>query len=199
MTDSTRERAEVSVTRRFTRLMAATTSPFGVLTDPAFVALLTALGLVACLSAMVQQAPLSVVHAAQALFVAPLIVAVMTFVLLQGARSRVVAWLASLPFAVDNLNGVLNGVGEELVVQFASETLVETKALNANLDAVHPDAFVTSSGDEPGLVEIRIGVVDSKWNPSGANHRRYARVRDLIDKVLVPLHATTPIVSVRVK
>ena len=48
-------------------------------------------------------------------------------------------------------------------------------------------------------LEIRIGVIESKRNPSASNYRRYKRVVALVDQVLVPLSATHPILDVWVK
>jgi hypothetical protein len=124
-----------------------------------------------------------------------------------GARGRVVEWLAGLPFPVENLNAVLNGLGEGLEITFAASYPAAAE-INVLLDAVSPDTFVTSSPavPEPGatpaerpVLEVRIGVVDSTRNPTASNHQRYARVRALVDTVLVPLHAQHAVVEVRIK
>jgi hypothetical protein len=47
-------------------------------------------------------------------------------------------------------------------------------------------------------VELRIGVVDDKLNPVGANHRRYRRVRALVERALTPLSEEHGITWVRV-
>jgi hypothetical protein len=199
MTEPTRkEAAESSIAERFSRHMKATTSPLGLLTDPALVGLATALALFALLAAVERGAPAAVQLALELLLCAPLLCAVLITLALSGARGKVIAWLTSLPFPLENLNAVLNGVGEELVVRFAATT-PETTALNAELDKIHADVFVTSSGDESGLVEIRIGVVESKRNPAGSNHLRYRRVRAIVGDVLVPLSRQHPILEVRIK
>ena len=64
---------------------------------------------------------------------------------------------------------------------------------------MHPDAFVTGGVEDARTLDIRIGVVDSKRNPAATNHQRYARVRELVERVLVPLAERYPIQSVRVK
>ena len=53
---------------------------------------------------------------------------------------------------------------------------------------------------QPKQIEIKIGVVDSKRNPAGSNYQRYERVRQLVERVLVPLNQPerSPIVTVRV-
>lgn len=192
------ERAEQSVASRFSRVMRASTSRYGVLTDPPIVAAATAVGVVALLTALQLGAPSIVVRIAQGLAALPLALAVVTSVALSGARRRVVAWLASVPFPVENLNAVLNGVGELLEVRFA-ESSPTSQELNPELDAVHTDVFVTRA--EPGekLAEIRIGVVDSKRNPAASNHARYVRLQQIVERVLVPLSRRHAILEVRVK
>lgn len=204
MTETARQRAEQSVSTRFTRLMNATTSPLGVLTDPSMVGLATAPFFVALVAALRLEASPTTVLALQALSAAPLVVAVITALALMGARARVVAWLAGLPFPLENLNAVLNGLGESLEITFEGAS-PELPALNADLERVGPECFVSLSGPEgdapagPQWIEVRVGVMDSKRNPSGSNHARYQRVRALMAEVLVPLSAKHPIAEVRVK
>jgi hypothetical protein len=204
MTETARQRAEQSISTRFTRLMNATTSPLGVLTDPSMVGLATAPFFVALMASLRMEASSSVVTAFQALSVAPLVVAVVASLALMGARARVVDWLAGLPFPLENLNAVLNGLGDSLEITFAGEAPA-VPALNAELERISPECFVSLSGPEgdappgPRWIEVRIGVVDSKRNPSGSNHARYQRVRALVSEVLAPLGAKHPITEVRVK
>ena len=129
------------------------------------------------------------------------------WVSLAGARARVIDWLAGLPFPIENLNAVLNGLGEELEVTFV-ESYPKAAEINVSLDAVSADTFVTRSPDgiNPApasagrpVIEVRIGVIDSKRNPTASNHQRYARVRALVDTVLVPLHAQHAVAEVRIK
>jgi hypothetical protein len=198
ITSGGRERADESIARRFSRLMKASTSPLGVLTDPPIVAVTTALPLVGLLAALQVGAPQLLIRLLGALVALPIAAAVVVTVSLGRARSRVVDWLSRVSFPVENMNAVLNGVGELLEIQFAGE-LPTSPELNAALEAVHPDAFVIDTKEEPKLVDVRIGVIDSKRNPAKTNHARYLRVQRIVDDVLVPLHARTPIVSVRVK
>ena len=51
MSESARERAEQSVARSFSRVMNATTSPYGTLTDPPVVAFFSSIALIALLAA----------------------------------------------------------------------------------------------------------------------------------------------------
>lgn len=205
MTESAQQRAEQSVSTRFTRLMNATTSRWGVLTDPSVVGVCTAPPFVALVAAMRMEASPAVIMALEALSALPLFVAIVVSLSLMAARRRVVSWLASLPFPVENLNAVLNGLGESLEITFAGAP-PEVAALNVEADRVSPECFVTRSGPEgpesegePRWIEVRIGVVDSKYNPSGSNHARYENVRALVSEVLLPLGKKHPITEVRVK
>lgn len=186
------------VATRFSRVMKATTSPIGILTDPALVAAATAIAIIALLAGIERDASAGAIRALEVLVAAPLAVAVIVTLALSGARGKLVAWLDALPFPFDNMNAVLNGVGDELVVRF-EDGPPDTKDVNARLDAVHPDCFVTKS--EPGdpEIELRIGVVDSKRNPAASNHARFVRVRRIVEEVLVPLARERAIASVRVK
>ncbi|WP_437738139.1 hypothetical protein [Sorangium sp. So ce1335] len=192
------QRADQSVSARFTRLMNASTSRWGVLTDPPLVSLASGAFLLAFLGALGRDAGPSVARALGGLIVAPIAIALVVSLALRGARREVVAWLARQPFPVENLNAVLNGLGEALEVTFAG-AVPETAELNAELDKVHPDVFVTGGVEDARSLDLRIGVVDSKRNPSVTNHRRYVRVREIVERVLVPLAERYPIESVRVK
>jgi len=191
-------RADESVSVKFTRLMNATTSRYGVLTDPPIVAVVTALLLMALLVARNYDVGGTTLMALVVLTVLPLLIAVVLTLSLRKARGAVVEWLARLPFPVENMNAVLNGLGESLEITFAGDPPA-TEAINAELDKVHPDSFVTQSSAEERRVEIRIGVVDSKRNPAASNHQRFARVTALVEGVLLPLAAKQRIVEVRVK
>ncbi|MGK4004583.1 hypothetical protein WMF31_18260 [Sorangium sp. So ce1036] len=212
------QRADESVSVRFTRLMNASASRWGVLTDPPVVSLATGVFLFALLGALGRDAGPTLVRALGALAAAPIAVAVVASVALRGARREVVAWLARQPFPVENMNAVLNGLGEALEVTFAARApgapgaayrdaseaspaaaVPETAQLNAELEKVHPDVFVTGGVEDARTLDIRIGVVDSKRNPAVTNHRRYVRVRAIVERVLVPLAERYPIQSVRVK
>lgn len=205
-----RERAAESVAARFTRIMNASTSPFGVLSDPPIIAVCTAPLLIAFLAAMRLEASPSVIQALGFLAALPTALGVAVSLVLLGARARVIGWLGGLPFPVENLNAVLNGLGEGLEVTFVA-ACPTTAEVNRELDKVGPEAFVTRAPDAPGsggqaaapelpnLIEVRIGIVDSKRNPAGSNHRRYLRVRALIDEALVPIHGRFPIAEVRIK
>ena len=184
------------VAARFSRIMNATTSPLGVAGDPPVAAAATAVFLVAYLAARQSEASPMVQQVLLVLVALPLALAILVALALLGARRRVVAWLAGLPFPVDNMNALLNGLGDGLEITFRG-AVPATPQLNAKLDEIHPDCFVTDSKEQ--TVTIRIGVVDSKRNPAASNHRRYRRVLDLVERILVPLHAEHPIDTVRVR
>jgi hypothetical protein len=202
---------------RFTRIMNASTSPYGVLTDPPIVAIATAPLVIALFAAIELQAEPSVVNALGVLAAMPTLIAVGASVALFRARNRVVAFLASLPFPLENMNAILNGLGEVLEITFA-DACPTSPELNAALDKVSQDTFVTRAPDiaeakgrgdgeamdaakapPDRVIEIRIGVVESKQNPAGSNYRRFERVRALAGSVLVSLHPRFAIVEVRVK
>lgn len=189
-------RAGELVAERFSRIMNATTSPLGVAGDPPVAAAATAVLLVSYLAARQSEASPAVQQVLLVLTGVPLALAIVVALALLGARRRVVGWLAGLPFPVENMNAILNGLGDGLEITFRHR-VPETPALNAKLDAIHPDCFVTDSKEQ--IVVVRIGVVDSKRNPAASNHRRYRRVMELVERVLVPLHGEMPIETVRVK
>lgn len=199
-------RATESVAARFTRIMNATTSRWGAVTDPPVLALATGVFVILLLASMRIEGAAGLVPIFGALAALPLLLGVVVWLALLGVRRRVIAWLASLPFPVENFNAVLNGLGEALEITFAASS-PPSPELNAQLDAVSPDAFITKAPDatpaagaaERSVIEVRIGVIDSARNPAASNFKRYERVRALIDAVLVPLHAKHPVVEVRVK
>ncbi|MEP7123403.1 MAG: hypothetical protein ABJE95_20925 [Byssovorax sp.] len=203
-----RARAAESVATRFTRIMNAATSRWGVVTDPPVLALATGIFLILLLASLRISAIESLIPVFAALTALPFLLGIGASLALLGARARVIEWLADLPFPVENLNAVLNGLGDEMEITFAA-SCPQAAEVNALLDAVSPDAFVTRApgvqsdaatpADDRPIIEVRIGVVDSARNPSASNFQRFARVRTLIDTVLVPLHGKHSIVEVRIK
>jgi hypothetical protein len=199
-----RARADASVARRFSRAMRAATVPWGPLSDPALCAVAVAVAV--AFAAFGLGAP----RLRLAVVLAPIAAGVLADVAALRARRRVVDWLAALPFPVENVNALLNGVGSKLLVHFAAGA-PDRASLNAMLERVHEDSFaleylvegaaaVPGSGyraaSGPETVEVAIGVPDSKLNPSRAAYRRYRRVRALVDDCLVPLDQTHRIVGV---
>lgn len=192
----TENEANELVAGRFSRMMNATTSPIGVAADPPVVAVATAVLLVAYLAARRSDAAPIAQQVLLVLVALPVAAAILVSLALLGARRRVVRWLAAQPFPVENMNAVLNGLGDSLEVTFKG-TAPDTPALNAKLDAIHPDCFVVDHKDQ--IVLMKIGVVDDKRNPAVSNHRRYRRVLEMVERMLVPLHAEHPIETVRVQ
>jgi hypothetical protein len=194
-----RDRAAESISARFTRTMNATTSPWGMLTDASIVGVATAPAFLALLVAIRVDAAPGVITALEAIAATPLALAVALALGLSGARSRVIDWLASLPFPLENVNALLNGVGETLEITFRGAR-PEVADLNRALDQVSEESFVADNAAEGHpWMEVRIGVVDDKRNPAASNHRRYRRVRAIVSQVLVPLGDRFPIAEVRVK
>jgi len=201
MNEAARARAEESVSTRFTRMMNATTSRWGMLTDPSIVGAATAPPVLVLIAAMRLELSPLVITLCQIVAATPIAVAVVMTIALRGARARVIDWLAGLPFPLENMNAVLNGLGETLEVSFR-ETAPAGPELNAALEKVSEESFVTTSelpAGSPAALEVRIGVVDEKRNPAASNHRRFMRVRAIVEQVLVPMADRHPIVEVRVK
>lgn len=192
-----RTHAEESIAPRFTRAMRATTSRYGMYTDPPIVALATAATVTAALAIGVNSGGPVPVAALVALAVLPIVISVGVGVALRSARAGVVGWLMGLPFPVENVNGLLHGVADRLRVRFRS-TRPDRSELNAALEAVHEDCFVLEfEGDDDELeVELKIGVLDSKYNPCRSAYQRYRRVQRMVERVLVPLAEKHPIVDV---
>jgi hypothetical protein len=184
------------VASRFSRMMNATTSKLGVAADPPVVALVTAVLFVAYLAARRSDASPLLQQVLLVLVALPTAGAIVVTIALLGSRRRVVKWLAAQPFPIENMNAILNGMGDCLEVTFKAAP-PETAALNAKLDAVHTDCFVADTKDQAVL--MKIGVADDKRNPATSNHRRYQRVIDLVERMLVPLSAEHPIEIVRVR
>ena len=197
--DERRKQAKEQLAGRFSRLMNATSSPLGVWSDPPLIAVAGAVTVVAALlvARFVVTPPPS--WALWSLALAPFAVGAGATLAIGGARAKVIDWLASLPFRVENMNGLLNGVGQNLVIRFR-DSRPTCEELDAALQAVHEDCFALEfhEQDPKPEVEVRIGILDSKWNPARANYRRYLRVREIVGRALVPLSERHPIESVRV-
>lgn len=193
-----RAAAEETVAARLSRIMKATTSPVGALTDPPLVSGVAGLVVVVAI-VLINLEILDPSQLTEAALVAalPIVTAVVVTIALSGARAKVVDWLAAQPFPIDNVNALLNGVAQNLVVRFEGEP-PGRDAFNERLEAIDPECFALEYAKDEPEVEVRIGVGDSKINPAGANHRRYRRVQAIVAQALVPLHADHPIVSVRV-
>jgi hypothetical protein len=145
---------------------------------------------------------LDVIHRGQLPFVyvaisLPVLLAIGVNASLSGARKMVVTWLGELPFPVDNMNALLNGVGQHVVVRFGGPP-PEREHLTDLLDEVHTDCFALEFHEAEPEVELVIGVPDSKINPAMASFHRFVRVRQMIDDCLVPLSEQHAIEWVRI-
>jgi len=186
------------VAPRFTRIMRATTSRYGVLTDPPLIAVVES---VLTLGSIVLYQT-ETITSDQLIFVwialaTPLLLGAIVSITQLGARSEVVTWLASQPFPIENFNGLLNGVAVKLVVRFEDEP-PERLPLNEELEVVDHHCFALEYESSEHEVEVNIGVADSKINPATANHHRYLRVIALVERALVPLSTRHRIVRVHV-
>ncbi len=189
------EAATEQVAKRFTRAMRAATSRWGALTDPSLVAVSLAVdGLVASILYRGDIIALSGVYALLAL---PFVVAMAVDLTLRSARRDIIAWLSQLPFPVENVNALLNGVAQHLVVRFGTEP-PSRAAISALLDEVHEDCFALEFHEVEPEVELFIGVPESKLNPAAASHRRFMRVRRMLDACVVPLSDAHAVQWVRV-
>ena len=192
------EAAAERLATRFTRPMRAAISPYGVLTDPpvicALIAVVVVISVILYNLDVINEPQLPIVYAAIA---APVLLGVGVNIALGRAHPRLVRWLAELPFPVDNMNALLNGVGQSLVVRF-EDAPPTREELNASLEQVHEDCFALELDESQREVEVAIGVPDSKMNPAGASHRRYRRVVQLVEQSLLPLAEQHPIESIRI-
>ena len=91
---SARSRAAESVAARFTRIMNASTSRWGLLTDPPILALVTGVFLIVFLASLRISALESFVPVFGVLAALPLVVGVVVSLGLVGARARVIDWLS---------------------------------------------------------------------------------------------------------
>lgn len=189
-------RSSDTVSARFSRLMCATTSPLGVLTDPPLVGLATAVLFVVFLVGLRLGAPPGVARALAAVAALPTALGALTWLSLLSARKKVITRLDALPFAFENANALLNGVGDALDVTF-DQSMPDTAELNRRLDEVHPDSFVLERRDDERLIRVKIGVVDSKRNPARSSHLRWQRALRLAEQVFQPMEAEHPIREVR--
>ncbi len=115
------------------------------------------------------------------------------------SRRRVVDWLGTLPFEVENMNSILAGVSDTIEVIFAPSAAIPSRAdLQPKLEPVSDDLLVLGESPEERLVTIRLGVIDSKRLPLRTNYERWIRLCAVVDRVLLPLNAASPIERIRV-
>jgi hypothetical protein len=192
-----RARAEDGIAVRFSRVMNATPSPWGFVSDLVIAAAASSLIVFAGFLVIARlDCPAAYVWTVFAVAAIPLVASfVVSLVLAKRSRPQVVAWLASLPFDVVNLNAVLAGAADTVEVVFAEPvanaapvTLPTRAELTPKLDAIHPGLFLVDERPEIRMISIRIGIVDSKRNPYRTNHARWVRLCTLVSAVLIPMH-----------
>jgi hypothetical protein len=199
-----RSRAEESLASSFTRVMNATPARWGVLSDVAFSAASASVVLAVGL-AIAARSPngSDVISVCLAVAAIPIVITTVASIIQLRSRGRVIDWLVTLPFPVENVNGLLAGVVDTIEVYFEKlppgASLPTREEIQPRLDAISDDAFLLGDLPEERLIEIKIGVPDSKRNPLWANHKRWVRVLEIVSTVLVPLHSRLPIERVRVQ
>ncbi len=184
-----------SLAEHFTLQMNAATSRLGVLSDIPIAFAVSAVLVVSLVLVDNVLVPLGpAVIAATA--VAPLLVCAVAYVALRGARARVVAWIATVPFPIENVNAVLSGAGEFFVLEFR-EGMPDRDLVVQAIESVCPAGFVVEQDETRRSMSARFGIEDSRHNPFGTAHHRYACMRKLVSGPLCDLHKTHPIAMLR--
>jgi hypothetical protein len=184
--------ASECVAEKFTRVMKATPSPMGPWSDLMPASVLSGLIVVVGFFAVRRSsgAPFVVI----ALAAVPLLVAGALVLSMRNSREKVVAWLCTVPFPIDNFNTLLVGLGDTIEIVFAQGAELPTRAtLQPKLDAVSEDVLLVKERPEERSIEIRLGVIDSKRLPLHTNHARWKRFVTVMETVIVPLSKTAPI------
>jgi hypothetical protein len=190
--------ASEGIASKFTRVMKATPSRFGALADLPSASALSGVILVVALFALRHSAGVAARNVALVLAIVPLGASLLVSSLLGGSREKVVSWLASLPFAVDNVNALLAGTSDTIEVTFAEGARAPSRAeLVPDLERISDDVLLVAEKPAERAVEIKLGIIDSKRWPLATNHRRYQRFVELVERVLVPLGERVPIAAVR--
>ena len=114
------DRADASdrVALKFTRVMNATPSRFGVLSDLGSASAISGAVLVLSLF-FLRGAADSSRNLALALSVVPLAASLVAAAMLARSREKVVSWMVTLPFPIDNMNAILAGTSDAIEVAFA--------------------------------------------------------------------------------
>jgi hypothetical protein len=192
-----RHRAGEAVARRFTLAMNAATSRWGALCDivPAFGAA-AVLGLLVAIAAHFGATALAWLLAAAALV--PLVACAAANLALRDARERVIDWIASLPFPIENVNAVLAGAGEEFEVHFTGAAPSRDEVMG-RFAVVSEDLLVLAVHDEQRMVRARLGILDHKHDSFRDARLRYARLLETVGRALLPLHERSPIERVVIR
>jgi hypothetical protein len=191
--------ANECVAEKFTRVMNATPSPLGPLCDLMAASILSGALVVGGLYGIRRSTDASALYAVLALAAVPLVASLLLSATLRGSRAKVVGWLGTVPFPVDNLNALLAGLGDTVEIVFAPGVDLPTRAtLQPRLDAISEDMLLVKERPEERTVEIRMGIIDSKRMPLRTNHQRWKRLVALMEKVVVPLGQSRTIERVRI-
>ncbi len=189
------QQADDSLAKRFSWQMNACTWKYGVLSDLIYASVLA--GLFVVIAAFFSRHGFfAVATVCIWLAVACVVFAFAANIYLRNARSRVVAWMANMPFALENVNAILAGGGESFELHFADAVPSRDRVMS-NLEAVSDDVFVLSVDEEQRMVLARFGVIGSKHAPIQTARRRYVRMQDIVERAVVPLHEQFPIRMVR--
>ena len=191
--------ASETIAEKFTRVMNATPSPLGLLSDVINASLVSALIIAIGLFMIRRSSDPAALYAVLGASAVPFAVCVIVSIKLRGTREKVVAWLTTLPFPVDNLNSLLAGLGDTVELVFAKGTVIPARAdLQPRLEAVSDDILLVKERPEERTVEIRLGIIDSKRVPLYTNHQRWKRLCDVTEKVFAPLAKQSPIERMRI-
>jgi hypothetical protein len=193
------QEATESVAEKFTRVMNLTPSPLGAWCDLTAAFALSGAVLVVGLFAIRRSTDPSSLYGVLAAAAVPLAASATLSVTLAGSRRKVVAWLASLPFPIENVNSLLAGLGDTIEVFFKHGAKIPSRsALQPELDQVSDDVLYVKERADERSIEIRLGIIDSKRMPLWTNHLRWRRLVLVVERTLVPLARTCPIRKVLV-
>jgi hypothetical protein len=195
----TPKEASECVAEKFTRVMNATPSPLAPFCDPMAASILSGAIVAAGFFAIRRSNDAALLYAVLAVAVVPLVASLLLSAALRGSRDKIVAWLCSLPFPLDNLNALLAGLGDTIEIVFAPGAELPTRAtLQPRLDAISDDVLLVRERLDERTLEVRLGIIDSKRLPLRTNHARWNRFVEVMEKVVIPLSKNTPIERVRV-
>jgi hypothetical protein len=191
--------ASESIAVKFTRVMNATPSPLGPLSDFISASFVSAVIIAIGLFVIRRSADPAALYAVLSAAAVPFAVCAVVSFKLRGTRQEVVAWLTTLPFPVDNLNSLLAGLGDTVELVFTPGTAMPARAdLQPRLETVSDDILLVKERPDERTVEIRLGVIDSKRLPLHSNHQRWKRFCEVTEKVLAPLAQQSPIERMRI-